>query len=75
MTEQELVGILDNFAQVLKNEDLVGSKEKEINFFSATKMLTLETKHSAFFAWLLDSKNEHCLRNSVLKKLLVKLFH
>ena len=73
MTEQQLQDIFDYFAATVSKADLTDSKK--INFFSATKMLTLETKHSAFFAWLLDPTNEHCLNNAVLKKLLQKTYY
>lgn len=72
MTEQKIVEVLNNFVEIVSKVDLTDSKK--INFFSATKMLTLETKHSAFLAWLLDSENEHCLKNATIKKLLAKLY-
>ncbi|MGN0807240.1 MAG: PD-(D/E)XK nuclease family protein [Candidatus Coproplasma sp.] len=72
MTEKELQDCLDAFKNAVKKLDLTNSKK--INFFSATKMLTLETKHSAFLAWLLDPSLEHCLKSAVLEKLLSKLY-
>lgn len=60
--------LFDCFKQMVVQADLF--KDKRINFFSITKMLTLEIKHSAFLGWLLDPGNEHKLKETVLKKLL-----
>ena len=73
MTEKELQDYLDAFKTAVENADLTNSNK--INFFSATKMLTLETKHSAFLAWLLDPSLEHCLKSAVLEKLLTRLYN
>lgn len=72
MTLNELQKMLDHFKAEVIAKDLF--KEKRINFFSITKMLNLETKHSAFLAWLLSPENEHKLGITVLEKLLCKLY-
>lgn len=72
MTEQELKALLDDFKIKISDSGL--TKPPKINFFTATKMLSLEIKHSAFLAWLLGSENEHGLKNAVLKKLLAELY-
>lgn len=47
---------------------------KGINFFTITKMLTLETKHSALLAWLFDPKANHFLGNIVLEKFFEEIY-
>lgn len=72
MQEQEVQNLLDGFKDAIVRSNLLNPPT--INFFTATKMLSLETKHSAFLAWLLEPGNEHCLKNAVLKKLLKSLY-
>lgn len=47
---------------------------KSVNFFFATGMNTLETKHSAFFSWLLNPSKPHQINAFILKNFLKKLF-
>lgn len=70
--EEEFVKLVDNFKNVLAKVKLNKGGEK-INFFTITKMLSLETKHSAFLAWLLDSGNEHAFGNLIIIHVLKEL--
>lgn len=71
--EQDFFDLAQKFEDEVSQLDLNNLDDK-INFFTITKMLKLETKHSAFLAWLLDSDNEHKLGNAVVKKLFEKFY-
>ncbi len=71
--EQDFFDLAQKFEDEVSQLDL-NNLDDNINFFTITKMLKLETKHSAFLAWLLDSDNEHTLGNAVVKKLFEKFY-
>ena len=63
----------NEFLNWLKTLTLTNQSNK-INYFTVTKMLTRETKHSAFLAWLFDPNECHYLGREVLKSFLEKVF-
>ncbi len=74
MTNLEQEAILALEALRADLEKIQACEYKGINIFNAVGMQTQEVKHSAFMAWLLDTKAQHGLNNLFLKKFTEMLF-
>lgn len=65
--------------QLKKLEEALPSIEKkqnkDINFFEAVGMSNQEIRHSAFFAWLIQSTASHDLKNNVLRAFFERLYN
>lgn len=74
MTNEEQCAIQALQALQWDLEKIQACEYKGINIFNAVGMQTQEVKHSAFMAWLFDTKAQHGLNNLFLKKFMEKLF-
>lgn len=72
--DEEIVKIIDALDNLQKELEGIRVPKGDINYFTATAMLTQEIKHSAFLAWLLDPSKEHNLGSAMIERFIDRLF-
>lgn len=74
LTNKKIKEALKKLDKLQEELEELRAPKGEVNYFTATAMLTQEIKHSAFIAWLLNPDKEHNLGSVMLERIIERLY-